>query len=187
MKRFLVSLILIAFTSAFVFGNSFINDKLDEQDLLLDDLESEMTSIRLLVSELQTENSSILSYSKSLETRIDVCNDKIKKMDETIDSMRKALVSNKEDTHKVINILGDMQTEIDNYKIYVANIKKTLKRNDVIVQILIPTLSLPMIANGVYLYLNDYDNYGKLCIEGGCILFVGAELVWNGQRLIFKF
>lgn len=186
MKR-KIGMILFLILSSVLSANTFINDKLDEQDSLLNDLESEMNSIRLLITELQTENSSILNYSKSLENKIEVCDDKIIKMNDTIDSMRKALTSNKEDTHEIINILGDMQTEIDNYKLYVSNIKKTMKRNDIIVQILIPTLSLPMVANGVYLYLNDYENYGKLCIEGGCILFVGAELIWNGHKLIFKF
>ena len=107
-------------------------------------------------------------------------------MQETIDSMRKALISNKEDTHEVISILGDMQEELDRYKIYLNEIEKKAKRADLFVQILIPTLSVPMIANGIYLYANGNENYGKVCMYGGVIMLVGAELVWNGGKFVLK-
>ena len=186
MKKFISLLVLICFTFTFVFADNFINNKLDEQDKLLDDLELEMNNIKMLVTSLQTDNANLTTYSESLEKRIDTCNIKINEMQETIDSMRKALLSNKEDTSEVISILGDMQEELDNYKIYINEIEKKAKRADVFVQILIPTLSAPMIANGVYLYVNGNESYGKVCIYGGVIALVGAEVVWNGGKFILK-
>lgn len=186
MKKFISAIILICFTFTFVFADAFINSKLNEQDELLDELELEMNNIRNLVASLKLDNANLTTYSESLEKRIAVCNQKIDEMQETIDSMRKALISNKEDAHEVISILGDMQEELDRYKIYLNEIEKKAKRADLFVQILIPTLSVPMIANGIYLYANGNENYGKICMYSGAIMLVGAELVWNGGKFIFK-
>lgn len=186
MKKIICMITLFCFIFTFIFPNNFINEKLDEQDNILNALEDEMNSIRLLVSSLQDENKDLITYSQSLENRVDICNKKIDEMQETIESMRKALLSNKEDTNEVISILGDMQQELDNYKIYLSQVEKKLKRTDVFVQIIIPTLSLPMIANGTYLYFNGKEQYGKICIISGVSLFIGVELVWNGGKFIFK-
>ena len=186
MKKFTSIILLISFTINFVFADAFINSKLDEQDELLDELELEMNNIRNLVASLKLDNENLTIYSESLEKRIETCNQKIDEMQETITSMRKALISNKEDTHEVISILGDMQEELDRYKIYLNEIEKKAKHADLFVQILIPTLSVPMIANGIYLYANGNENYGKVCMYSGAIMFVGAELVWNGGKFILK-
>ena len=186
MKKFISTIILICFTFTFIFADTFINSKLDEQDTLLDELELEMNNIRNLVKSLKLDNENITLYSESLEKRIAICNQKIDEMQETIDSMRKALISNKEDTHEVISILGNMQEELDRYKIYLNEIEKKAKRADLFVQVLIPTLSVPMIANGIYLYANGNENYGKVCMYGGAIIFVGAEFVWNGGKFVLK-
>lgn len=185
MKKIIALFVLIIFCS-FVFSNSYINTKLDEQWDLLNDLELEINNIKILVSSLQNDNLNLTLYSESLEKRIEICNTKITEMQETIDSMRKALISNKEDTHEVINILGDMQEELDNYKKYINEIEKKAKRTDLFVQILIPTLSVPMIANGIYLYANGNENYGKVCMYSGIIVLVGAELIWNGGKFVLK-
>ena len=186
MKKFISTFVLICFTFTFVFADALINSKLDEQDELLDELELEMNNIRNLVASLKLDNENLTIYSESLEKRIETCNQKIDEMQETIDSMRKALISNKEDTHEVISILGDMQEELDRYKIYLNEIEKKAKRADLFVQILIPTLSVPMIVNGIYLYANGNENYGKVCMYGGAIMLVGAELVWNGGKFVLK-
>lgn len=186
MKKIISIIILICFTFTFIFADAFINSKLDEQDALLDELELEMNNIKNLVESLKLDNTNLITYSESLEKRITTCNQKIDEMQETIDSMRKALISNKEDTHEVISILGDMQEELDGYKIYLNEMEKKAKRTDLFVQILIPTLSVPMIANGIYLYANGNENYGKICMYSGAIMLVGAELVWNGGKFVFK-
>ena len=186
MKKLISVIILICFTFTFVFADTFINSKLDEQDKLLDDLELEMNNIRNLVTSLQSDNTNLVIYSESLEKRIETCNQKIYDMEETIVSMRKALTSNKDDTHEILFILGDMQEELDNYKKYINEIEKKAKCADLFVQILIPTLSVPMIANGIYLYANGNETYGKVCMYGGAIMLVGAELVWNGGKFVLK-
>lgn len=186
MKRLISIIILFSFFITFIFGNSYLNTKLDEQDKLLDDLELEMNNIKLLIASLQSDNVNLVTYSESLELRIETCNQKINEMQETIDSMKKALISNKEDTSEVISILGEMQTELDNYKIYLNEMKKKAKRTDSFVQILIPTLSAPMIVNGIYLYANNNENYGKICIGTGIIMFATTELIWQGGKFILK-
>ena len=186
MKKIIALLILMIFCS-FIFANSFINTKLDEQWDLLNDLELEMNNIRMMISSLQKDNLNLTIYSESLEKRIEVCNVKITEMQETIESMRKALLSNKEDTHEVINILGDMVEELDDYKTRLSEMELKIKRTNTFVQILIPTLSVPMIMNGVYLYINGNDkDYAKFCMSGGTVVLIGAELIWNGGKFILK-
>lgn len=186
MKKFISTIILICFTFTFVFADAFINSKLDEQDALLDELELEMNNIKNLVESLKLDNVNLTLYSESLEKRIATCNQKINKMQERIDSMRKALSSNKEDTSMVICILGNMQEELNKYKTYISEFEKKAKRTNLFVQILIPTLSVPMIANGIYLYANGNESYGKVCVYGGAIILVGAEVVWNGGKFILR-
>ena len=186
MKKLISVIILFSFMFTFVFSNNFINEKLDEQDDILNSLEDEMNNIRFLISSLQDENKDLITYSQSLENRVNVCNEKIDEMQKTIESMRKALLSNKEDTNEVISILGDMQEELDKYKIYIFEIEKKLKRADLFIQIAIPILSTPMIANGFYFYRIGNEKYGKTCMIIGTSLFIGAELVWNGGKIIFK-
>ena len=186
MKKIVSFIILFNFIFTFVFADTFINNKLDEQDQLLDDLELEMNNIKNLVTSLQSDNADLLTYSESLEKRIGTCNQKIDEMQETISSMRTALISNKEDTHAVISILGDMQEELDKYKIYINEIERKAKRTNLFVQILIPTLSIPMIANGAYLYANGNESYGKICMTSGVVMLLGAEVVWNGGKFVLK-
>ena len=186
MKKLISIIFLLSFTFTFVFADTFMNEKLDEQDNILNSLETEINNIRFLVSSLQNDNSNLILYSESLEKRIETCNEKINEMQETISSMRKALESNKEDTSEVISILGDMQEELDKYKMYIFEIEKKLKRADLFVQIAIPILSTPMIANGFYFYRIGNEKYGKTCMIIGTSLFIGAELVWNGGKIIFK-
>ena len=91
-----------------------------------------------------------------------------------------ALNSNKEDTHEVINILGGMSEEI-------AKINKQKELTNKFVQIAIPTMTLPLVISGAYLYfVTDEKDFGKLMMICGGGLFIGGELVWNGGKFIFK-
>ena len=187
-KKLISVFVLFSFISTFVFSNtvSLINAKLDEQDNLLDSLEFEMTNMRLLILSLQDDRTNMTTYTSSLERRIKVCNEKINRMQSTIDSMRTALLSNKEDTHEVIEILGQMQEELDRYKKYVSDLEKRLNRTNVVVQTMIPCLTLPLFATGSYLYFTDEKEMGKICMSSSACLFIGAELAWNGGKFIFK-
>ena len=185
MKKF-ISVFLIFYMLFNLCANDFINEKLDRQDELLNSLELEMNTLRNLVISLQTDNSNLITYSDSLEKRIELCNQKITEMQETIESTREALMSNKEDTGEIIGILGDMQNALDRYKMYLAELERKAKRTDKFIQIAIPVLSLPMVANGVYLYINGDEDYGRICIIEGAVLFVGAEVLWNSGKFILK-
>lgn len=182
-----ITSIFIIFSMLFnICANDFINEKLDRQDELLNSLELEMNAITNLVISLQSDNSNLITYSDSLEKKIEICNKRIDEMQETIESTRTALISNKEDTGEVISILGDMQTALDKYKMILAEMERKAKRTDKFIQIAIPVLSLPMVANGVYLYINGDEDYGKMCIIEGAVIFIGAEVLWNSGKFILK-
>lgn len=185
MKKIMFLLMLVFFES-FVYSNELINLKLDEQDLLLDDLEKEFNDVKLLVSTLEINNSNLANYAKTLELRVNFCNQKINELQTNIDSTKKALLSNKEDTSEIISVLGEMQDELNNYKIYVFNLEQKINRSNKFVQITIPITSLLLISNGIYLYCFDEKECGKFCIISGTVFFCGAELIWNGGKFILK-
>ena len=89
-----------------------------------------------------------------------------------------ALDSNKEDTHEVISILGDMTEEI-------SKAEKQKELTNKFVQIVIPTMTLPLVVSGAYLYFaTDEKDFGKLMMICGGGLFIGAEIIWNGGKFI---
>ena len=171
---------------SFAYSEGYVNSKLDEQDELLNSLELEMNNVRSTINELSKANKNLTTYTISLEKTIEICNKKIEDLQKNIITMKNALNSNKEDTSTILNILGDMQLELDNYKAYVNGLEQKIKRTNVLVQVMIPTLSLPIIANGVYMCANGNETYGKVCLYGGIALFISAEVVWNGGKFIFK-
>jgi hypothetical protein len=177
---------MLFFVFSFGYSNAYISEKLNEQDEILDSIENEMNSIKLLVLSLQNENKDLTVHSESLEKRIKVCNEKIDELQDIISVTKTALESNKEDVSEIIKILGDMQEELNNYKFYIVQMENKIKRTNVFVQILIPVISTPIIANGIYLYCNGNESYGKLCMIGGASILICAELVWNGGKFIFN-
>ena len=96
------------------------------------------------------------------------------------DELHIALTSNKEDTHEVISILGNMNEEI-------SKINEQKKLANKFIQIAIPTTTLPLIVSGAYLYFaTDEKDLGKtLSICGGALL-IGGEIIWNGGKFILK-
>jgi hypothetical protein len=90
------------------------------------------------------------------------------------------LNSNKEDTHEVINILGNMTEEI-------SKINKQKELADKFIRLVIPTTTLPLIASGAYLYFGtDEKTLGKTLMYCGGGLLIGGELIWNGGKFILK-
>ena len=185
-KKFIIFLICLIF-SILAFSNEYINGKLNEQDELLNSLEKEMNGLRMTVSSLKDDNEAIILHSNSMQKQLDSCNETIAKMEIVIADTRKALISNKEDTSEILSILGDMQTEINNYKICISELERKNKFANTFAQIAIPALSLPMVINGAYLMATGNENYGRVCLIGGVALFVGAEIAWNGGRFLFRF
>ena len=186
MKKFIIFLICLIF-STLTFSNEYIDGKLNEQDKLLDSLESQMNDLKMTVSLLKYDNETITLHANSMQKQLDSCNETISKMETVIADTKKALMSNKEDTSEILLILGDMQTEINNYKIYISELERKNKFANTFAQIAIPALSLPMVINGVYLMATGNETYGKVCLVGGIVMFAGAELIWNGGKFLFRF
>ena len=105
---------------------------------------------------------------------------KISSLKEINEELHVALNSNKEDTHEVISILGDMTEEI-------TKMNKQKEFTNKFVQIAIPTTTLPLIVSGAYLYfVTDEKDLGKTLSVCGGALLIGGEIIWNGGKFIFK-
>ena len=187
-KKILSFIILFCFINTFVFPQSsiMINDKLNEQNDLLQALEEEVESIRLYVSQLKANNKELSDINVNLENTVDSCNQKIDNLMTNIESMRKALESNKEDTSNAIGILGDMYVELENYKTELNLMKWRNKNANNFVEISIPIMAFPLIGFGLYEYCSGNENMGKIMMIVGTTSLIGCELVWNGGKFIFK-
>ena len=179
MKKFLVCLLLIIL-SVKIYADDFVNQKLNEQDELIDNIELQITNMTNLISLLKLDNFDMSEHINELEKSNVNMSNEILVLKNTNKDLYTALNSNKEDTHEVISILGDMYEEI-------AKINKQKELTNKFIQIAIPTTTLPLIASGAYLYFaTDEKDLGKLMMMCGSGLLIGGELVWNGGKFIFK-
>lgn len=176
------NLIFIISTILFVnvYADDFVNQKLNEQDELIDNIELQITNMTNLISLLKLDNLDMSEYIDELEKNNINMSNEISTLKDTNKDLHIALDSNKEDTREVINILGNMSEEI-------AKMNKQKEFTNKFVQIAIPTTTLPLIVSGAYLYFGtDKKTLGKtlMCCGGG--LLIGGELVWNAGKFIFK-
>lgn len=177
-KLFLYLCLILSFT--YIYADDSINQKLDEQDKLINEIELQIFDMTKLISSLKLDKANMENHIIQLENGNQKMGDEIKFLKENNDELHIALNSNKEDTHEVINILGDMEVEI-------AKINKQKELSDKFIQITIPTTTLPLIMSGLYLYFaTDEKELGKIITTSGCILLIGSELVWNGGKFILK-
>ena len=185
-KLLLLTLISLIFCGNLI-GNEYINKKLDEQDELISSIECEMMNMRILIKSLKSDNENINTHAKNMEDRVKICDEKIIALENNISSLKTALISNKEDTHEIIEVLGSMEEEIEGYKKLISDIKAKSERANQFANILIPMTTLPLVATGAYLYcFTNNKTCGKACMIGGVSLFIGCEIVWNGGHTIFK-
>ena len=179
MKKFLVCLLLIIL-SVKIYADDFVNQKLNEQDELIDNIELQITNMTNLISLLKLDNFDMSEHINELEKSNINMNNEILVLKDTNKDLHIALNSNKEDTHEIINILGDMYEEI-------AKINKQKELTNKFVQIAIPTTTIPLIISGAYLYFGtDEKDLGKLIMTCGGGLLISGELVWNGGKFILK-
>ena len=179
MKKFLIFAILILL-SAKVYCDDFINQKLNEQDELIDNIEAQIINMTQTISLLKLDNNDLNEHVTELEINKNKMTQEISSLKNVNKELHTALNSNKEDTHEVISILGDMTEEI-------SKINKQKELTNKFIQIAIPTTTLPLIASGAYLYFaTDEKDLGKLMMMCGGGLLIGGELVWNGGKFIFK-
>ncbi len=178
MKKFLIFVTIILLSK--VYCDDFVNQKLNEQDELIDDIELQITNMTNLISLLKLDNLDISEHADELEKSNKNMANEISSLKNINNELHVALTSNKEDTHEVINILGNMTEEI-------SKINKQKELADKFIRLVIPTTTIPLIASGAYLYFaTDEKNLGKLMMMCGGGLLIGGELVWNGGKFIFK-
>ena len=171
-KKLISIIILLSFVSTFCFSSE-IDNKLDEQDELIQSLELEMSNIRLMMYLLKEDN-------EQLNLTVDSCNAKITEL------MKKALIFNKEDTSKLIAEMEVIYNELESYKSELAMLKRKNNNANLFVQITIPLVTLSFAGYGAYEYFVNNSNMGKFMMYGGLGLFVGLEVVWNGGKFIFR-
>ena len=177
-KLFLFLLLILSVIN--VYADDLINQKLDEQDKLIDEIELQVLDMTKLISSLKLDKANMENHIIQLENGNQKMNNEIKFLKENNDELHTALNSNKEDTHEVINVLGAMTEEI-------AKINKQKELTNKFVQITIPCTTIPLIISGAYLYfITDEKDCGKIMMICGGSIFIGAELIWNGGKFILK-
>lgn len=179
MKKFLIFATIILLSTK-VYCDDFVNQKLNEQDELIDDIELQITNMTNLISLLKLDNLDISEHADELEKSNKNMANEISSLKNINNELHVALTSNKEDTHEVINILGDMNEEI-------SKISKQKELADKFIRLVIPTTTIPLIASGTYLYFTtDEKTLGKTLMYCGGGLLIGGELIWNGGKFILK-
>lgn len=179
MKKFLIFATFILL-SVKVYCDDFVNQKLNEQDELIDNIEAQIINMAQMISLLKLDNNNLNEHVIELEINKNKMTQEILSLKNVNKELHTALNSNKEDTSEVISILGNMSEEI-------SKINKQKELTNKFIQIAIPTTTLPLIASGAYLYFaTDEKDLGKLMMMCGGGLFIGGELVWNGGKFIFK-
>ena len=176
MKKLMMIFTLCLFGN--FYADDFVNQKLNEQNELIDNIEFEIINMENIISSLKLDNTNLTEYTTKLENGNKVMSEEITSLKENNKELHVALDSNKEDTHEVINILGNMTEEI-------TKAEKQKELTNKFVQIAIPTMTLPLVASGAYMYFaTDEKDLGKLMMMCGGGLFVGAEITWNGGKFI---
>ena len=107
MKKFLIFATLILL-SAKVYCDDFVNQKLNEQDELIDNIEAQIINMTQTISLLKLDNNDLNEHVAELEINKNKMTHEISSLKNVNKELHTALNSNKEDTHEVINILGDM-------------------------------------------------------------------------------
>jgi septal ring factor EnvC (AmiA/AmiB activator) len=176
MKKLMIIFTLCLFGN--FYADDFVNQKLNEQNELIDNIEFEIMNMENIISSLKLDNTNLTEYTTKLENGNKVMSEEITSLKENNKELHVALDSNKEDTHEVINILGNMTEEI-------TKAEKQKDLTNKFVQIAIPTTTLPLVACGAYMYFaTDEKDLGKLMMMCGGGLFIGAEITWNGGKFI---
>ena len=179
MKKFLICFIVLVLSTK-MYCDNFVNQKLNEQDELIENIETQILNMTQIISSLKLDNLDMSGHIEELENSNNKMGAEISSLKNINDELHIALTSNKEDTHEVISILGDMTEEI-------SKINEQKKLANKFVQIAIPTTTIPLIASGLYMYFaTDEKDLGKVLSICGGALLIGGEIIWNGGKFILK-
>lgn len=185
MKK-LIIVFFIALFPNLLFSNAYIDSTLDEQNKLLEDIKNDFISISLSAETLKNENNNLTLEKANLMKLCEQSEIKINKLEENIISLKSALSSNKEDESVILYELGNMFEELENYKEYIASVKRKLRNVSVFVNIAIPLCTIPIACNGIYNIAKGDELVGKINLYTSLGLFVGLECVYQGGKFIFK-
>lgn len=100
-------------------------------------------------------------------------------------ALKEALLSNKDDTGVAIAEIGRLSEQIKSLDELVNYYQRRAKGSAVIVNVLIPAATVPMMVSGAVLAATNND-LGKPILYTGIGLFLGCELVYNSGRFIFR-
>lgn len=106
-------------------------------------------------------------------------------MKENLESYKQALESNKEDVSYLVDLFAETFEEVQRLENILAQEKSKEKRTEVLVNVMIPTTTLPMIISGGILMATDND-LGKPVLYTGLGLLFGCEIVYNCGHFIFN-
>lgn len=180
---------LLVFLSVFpLFSQSKkeIENILNQNEEIYKELENDIHSIKALVDVLKSNNENVSLNANSIKDISNTAILKISELNNNIEIIKKALLSNNEDMGFVIEELGDLNKELNEYKLYVESVKDRMTRNEIMINALIPIISLPIAIFGTYDLYNNMTTRGKIELYSGIGLFIGAELTYNCGHFIFK-
>lgn len=191
MKKYLI-LLLFIIVSLNVYSQEKIDVSLDEfiteEELnsndvvdawaLWDQLEQNSIELQNQVRDLMMANTGMEDQLSSLS--IEIANLKL-----NLENYKQALISNKEDTSSLLILLGESKQDLQIIKEKIALVEAREKRNTILMNIMIPTLSsIPIIIGGIEM-ANDNTDRGWNYIKVGAFTLLGAELVYQGGKWVF--
>jgi predicted nuclease with TOPRIM domain len=177
MKKIIFLILTFVFLFNPFYSDDFVNQKLKEQNELIDNIEFYITSMTETINSLTEDKENLTNTILNLQLSNLMMNKDLTSLKDNNSELKKALNSNKEDTHELLDVMGDIFAESE-------KLKKEKKSTNTFVQIMIPSATLPIIVNGIYLSVfTDEKMCGKVNIICGSTLFIVGELVWNYTRL----
>lgn len=100
------------------------SDLLNNQEILLDSLETQWTQLTLQLQALETQSDSLEKTNSELEQQLNSSKSTIDSLKSNLESYKQALISNKDDTSYIVGLFADAQKELDDIKTYVAKLEK---------------------------------------------------------------
>lgn len=125
MKKILIFLFL--FQSFLLFPQS-IQNYLNEQDNLLNNLETQFTDLTLKLESLKLQTQTLDNFNQELKLKLENATSTINELKNNLEEYKKALSSNKDDTSYLIELFSQAQSELENIKKYVTTLEKDRKR-----------------------------------------------------------
>lgn len=125
MKKIILFLFLFQYTLLF---SQSLSNYLNEQDSLLDNLETQFIDLTLKLESLRLQTETLDNFNQELNIKLENTTSTINELKNNLEDYKKALSSNKDDTSHIIGLFTEAQTELENIKKYVITLEKDRKR-----------------------------------------------------------